>query len=271
MENPFLSNIDNFTNVDSIKISSVDNKSFIPTNSATDKLSGILDIMLRTITVNLDAQKKSGRIRQEDYANAYVTLCQTAIQTIMQYFLERDKILAEIAFTQKQTEILDKKTDKELELIDAQIKKINKEVESIDKEIEVIDAKLPKELEMLTAQINKLTKETNLIDKQIELIDVQVEKEAEQIETYKRQRKAYDEDYMIKALSGIIDPYIAFLTSMPNVDTQVYPSMFVSNTNAPDDTPANEPNGKLRFIDGLMNRIYTRVNEYASAQTTLSK
>lgn len=205
MANPFLSDINNFTNVDNIKVSSVDDKSFVPTNSTTDDLSGVLDIMLRTITVNLDAQKKSGRVRQEDYASAYVALCQTAIQTIMQYFLQRDKVLAEI----------------------------------------------------------------EMINKQIELLDKQVEKEAEQIETYKRQRKAYDEDYMIKALSSIIDPYIAFLTSMPNVDTQVYPSMFVSNSNAPDDTPANEPNGKLRFIDGLMNRIYTRVNEYASAQTTL--
>lgn len=198
--------ITKFTNVDNIKTSPVDDKAFIPTNTKQDALSGVLDIVLNTVSVNLDAQRKSGRIRQEEYAQAYIALFQSALQAAMQYFLQKDKTAAEIA----------------------------------------------------------------LLEKQIQLTDKEIEKAEEQIETYKRQRKAYDEDYMVKALGGLIDPYIAFLTSMPNVDNQPYPSMFTSfyKPNEVDEPQVDKQPKKLRYIDALMGRIYSRVAEYAKDMPT---
>ena len=153
---------------------------------------GILDRLLETVRLNLDAQRKSGRIRQEEYAQAYVALTQAAIQAAVQLALQGD------------------------------------------------------------------------------IAAMQVAKEAEQIATYQRQRIAYDEDFLVKASQHLMDSYIAFLTSMPNVDNQRYPLMFTNEGESGtefNDEENKADSRKLRYMDGVMSRLYARIKTYQPTQT----
>lgn len=149
---------------------------------------GILDRLLETVRLNLDAQRKSGRIRQEEYAQAYVALTQAAIQAAVQLALQGD------------------------------------------------------------------------------IAAMQVAKEAEQIATYQRQRIAYDEDFLVKATSHLMDSYIAFLTSMPNVDDQKYPLMFTGNGTITDFKDNTSNKDRLSLMDGVMSRLYKRIETYQKDQ-----
>lgn len=161
--------------------------------------TGILDILLETIRLNLDAQRQSGRIRQEEYAQAYIALTQAAIQAAVQLILQGD-----------------------------------------------------------------------LAAKEAAIKDAMLAKEAEQIATYQRQRIAYDEDFLVKASQHLLDGYIAFLTSMPNVENQLYPIMFTSDQNVKfndNDEKVSGKNVKLRYMDGVMSRLYARIKHYQPEQT----
>lgn len=150
---------------------------------------GILDRLLETVRLNLDAQRKSGRIRQEEYAQAYVALTQAAIQAAVTLSLQGD------------------------------------------------------------------------------IAAMQVAKEAEQIATYQRQRIAYDEDFLVKATQHLLDGYIAFLTSQPNVESQGFPAMYTSTEKSNTQFGETTSTGKsLVFMDGIMSRMYERINMYQSKQ-----
>lgn len=197
MENPLLKDIHNFTNVNNLKTSETDSKAYVPTNDQ-DELTGILDIVLNSISVNLDAQRKSGRIRQEEYANTYAVLCQTAIQTVMQYFLQRDKILVEIEREKKQIELLD------------------------------------------------------------------------------RQKKGFDEDYVIKAAETLYQMYLSFLSTLPNLDKQPYPSFATGfyHLNFQDENVYTDEGSidieapkKLTALDGITGLIINTLSKYQGMET----
>lgn len=189
------------TNVTNVAEANVLDGTYRPVKEDGQAGTGILDIILETVRLNLDAQRKSGRIRQEEYAQAYIALTQAALQAGVQLILQGD-----------------------------------------------------------------------LAAKEATIKDAQLAKEAEQIATYQRQRTAYDEDFLVKASQHLLDGYIAFLTSMPNVDNQRYPIMYTGEGSDKFDDTEEGSSRKLRFMDGVMSRLYARMQHYQPVQhTDLSK
>ena len=70
--------------------------------------TAILDKLLYTVKENLDAQYKSGRIRKEEYAQAYVALYQASLQIASQIFLQKDLITKQIEKEAKSIELIER-------------------------------------------------------------------------------------------------------------------------------------------------------------------
>lgn len=188
--------INKITDVIDIEKITADADTYRPVKSKGKIGDGILDRLLETVRLNLDAQRKSGRIRQEEYAQAYVALTQAAIQAAVTLSLQGE-----------------------------------------------------------------------LAVKESSLKDALLAKEAEQIATYQRQRIAYDEDFLVKASSHLMDSYIAFLTSLPNVETQQYPLMFTgTGGNIDGFNDQNNNSNRLPLMDGVMSRLYKRISSYQKDQ-----
>lgn len=198
--NIIINNIEKFTNVNSTKSVDDEGTTWIPCNIDESAELGVFDKLLQTATVNLDAQFKSKRIRQENYAQAYVQMYQTTLQAAMQYFMQKD------------------------------------------------------------------------------LVNEQIESENKKQELLERQKTGYDEDYMLKSSSMILDGYNVFLTTQPNVEQQGYPVAYVGEGNYDldysnqkyDKNEANNKPFKLRFIDGLLGDMIKRHKAYSEEGPTTS-
>lgn len=83
----------------------------IDTNTYTVNGDGIFDILMMTATKHLVAQYKANRIRQEDYANAYIDLYKTTIQAALDAWLKGKLYNAQFALIEKQTETENAKKD----------------------------------------------------------------------------------------------------------------------------------------------------------------
>lgn len=83
----------------------------IDTNTYTISGDGIFDVLMMTATKHLVAQYKANRIRQEDYANAYIDLYKTTIQAALDAWLKGKIYNAQFALIEKQTEAEDAKKD----------------------------------------------------------------------------------------------------------------------------------------------------------------
>lgn len=70
--------------------------------------TAILDKLLYTVKENLDAQYKSGRIRKEEYAQAYVALYQASLQIALQIFLQKDLIAKQVEKEEKSIELIER-------------------------------------------------------------------------------------------------------------------------------------------------------------------
>ena len=83
----------------------------IDTNTYTVNGDGIFDILMMTATKHLAAQYKANRIRQEDYANAYIDIYKTTMQAALDVWLKGKIYNAQLALLEKQTEAEDAKKD----------------------------------------------------------------------------------------------------------------------------------------------------------------
>lgn len=135
------------------------------------KGDGIFDVLMNTATSHLKAQFDSNRLRDEDYATAYIQVYQATLQAALQIWLQKGV------------------ADKQVELLTAQI---------------VSESKQP---ELLNAQVVHLGKQSKLLDKQGELLDAQVASEESKRNLYKRQIEGFDEDYKQKILKIMMDSW----------------------------------------------------------------
>ena len=83
----------------------------IDTDTYTVSGDGIFDVLMMTATKHLVAQYKANRIRQEDYANAYIDLYKTTMQAGLDAWLKGKIYNAQFALIEKQTEAEDAKKD----------------------------------------------------------------------------------------------------------------------------------------------------------------
>lgn len=101
-----IEDLKNITNVNQVTKNSSGN--FIVNNSDENAKQGLLDTLLNTAILHLDAQFSSGRIRNENYASAFVQIYQATLQTAVQIFLQKDLVEVQIEGTIKDNELKDK-------------------------------------------------------------------------------------------------------------------------------------------------------------------
>lgn len=85
----------------------------IDTNSYTVSGDGLFDTLMMTATKHLVAQYKANRIRQEDYANAYIDIYKATIQAALDAWLKGKIYDAQRALLEKQAILLGKQTEAE--------------------------------------------------------------------------------------------------------------------------------------------------------------
>ena len=71
--------------------------------------NGIFDKLMDTATKHLKAQFESNRIREEDYASAYIQIYQTTLQTALEVWLKKGIAEAQLELLAKQLETEDAK------------------------------------------------------------------------------------------------------------------------------------------------------------------
>ena len=136
---------------------------------------GIFDTLMETATKHLLAQFESNRIRQEDYANAYIHIYEVTLQAALKAWLEKDMVAAQI----RQTEAATSKIEADISLTQAQEKALEKEMLKTEAETAKIQAEtelLPLQKEILAVEKEKVEAETLRIANEIRLVDPQIEK-----------------------------------------------------------------------------------------------
>lgn len=202
--------------------------------SGTVTGDGIFDTLMETATKHLLAQFESNRIRQEDYANAYIHIYEVTLQAALKAWLEKDLVAAQIRQTEAGTAKIEAETAKtiaEMEMIQPQIAKIEAETDKIKAETELLPLQkdillvekdkieaetakieaettlLPEQLELLGAQVNNEKEKLKLITKQLELLGAQILAEQGKAALYRRQIEGFDESYKEKILKILLDAW----------------------------------------------------------------
>lgn len=91
---------------------------------------GIFDKLMDTATKHLKAQFESNRIREEDYASAYIQIYQTTLQAALEVWLKKGIAEAQLKLTEKQIELL----EKQLETEDAKKALYRRQIEGFDED-----------------------------------------------------------------------------------------------------------------------------------------
>lgn len=91
---------------------------------------GIFDILMNTATQHLKAQFEGNRIREEDYATAYVQIYQTTLQAALQAWLQKGIAAADLLLKSKQLELLEKQMGTE----DAKKALYRRQIEGFDED-----------------------------------------------------------------------------------------------------------------------------------------
>ena len=151
----------------------------------TVKGDGIFDVLMNTATSHLKAQFDSNRLRDEDYATAYIQVYQATLQAALQAWLQKGVAEADIA----------------LKLAELPLKE--KDLALKEEQVNLAKAELSlkgKQLEEMTAQLALLNKQTDLLSKQIN-------SEEAKRDLYRRQIEGFDEDYKQKILKICMDSW----------------------------------------------------------------
>lgn len=140
---------------------------------------GIFDTLMETATKHLLVQFESNRIRQEDYANAYIHIYEVTLQAALKAWLEKDLVAAQIRQTEAGTAKIEAETAKttaEMTMIQPQIDKIEAETAKIEAETSLLPLQktlLEAEAQKTAAETGKIESETTKIEAETELLPLQ--------------------------------------------------------------------------------------------------
>ena len=179
---------------------SIDNITFDVTGS------GIFDTLMETATKHLTAQFNAGRIRQEDFATAYIDIYKYTLQAALEEWLKRGQIEAEIEKIKADTEVSKVQKDKLL----ADINYTNAQKEKTEAETLIIPLqgdKIKSDIKYTNAQIEESKEKLKLLAKQLELLAKQLETEDAKKALYRRQIEGFDEDYKQKILKIMMESW----------------------------------------------------------------
>jgi hypothetical protein len=161
--------------------------------SGTVTGDGIFDTLMETATKHLLAQFESNRIRQEDYANAYIHIYEVTLQAALKAWLEKDLVAAQIRQTEAGTAKIEAETAKtiaEMEMIQPQIAKIEADTENTKAATDKLKAEtelLPLQKEILAVEKQKVEAEIRLVEPQIEKLEAETAKTQAELQLIPKQ------------------------------------------------------------------------------------
>lgn len=184
---------------------------------------GIFDTLMETGTKHLKAQFEANRIREEDYANAYIELYKYTLQIAADIYLRRGQIEAEIDKTKAETDLIKSekaKTEAETSLINAQVQLIPLEKD-----------KLQAEIGLANAQVEESRQKIEVLKEQLKLLGKQAETENAKKDLHRRQIEGFDEDYKYKILKILMDSWgIGFSVAKDSFEAQGIPAPMQKTT-----------------------------------------
>ena len=185
---------------------------------------GIFDTLMETGTKHLKAQFEANRIREEDYANAYIELYKYTLQIAADIYLKRGQIEAEIDKTKAETDLIKSekaKTEADTAKTEAETSLINAQVQLIPLEKD----KLQAEVDLANAQAEESRQKVEVLKEQLKLLGKQVETENAKKDLYRRQIEGFDEDYKYKILKILMDAWgIGFSVAKDSFEAQGIPA-----------------------------------------------
>lgn len=234
-----IEDLKNITNVNQVTKNSSGN--FIVNNSDENAKQGLLDTLLNTAILHLDAQFSSGRIRNENYASAFVQIYQATLQTAVQIFLQKDLVEVQIEGAVKDNELKDKQKD----LTDAQIAQLQEQTKNLTKDLELKD------------------KDGLIKDEQKNLIKTQKASEEEKTKLYKRQIIGFDDQKVLQTTQTLLDTYNVFLSTAQPTDNQPFPNIFVEYFKRNSSTPIQDAPNNVKCmaqLDTIIGNLIHRSN-----------
>lgn len=141
--------------------------------------AGVFDEVMRSLKSHMLEEYSAGRITGDAYAKVYLNSTQQALQTALQFVLQRELTNVQIELAQKES----LKLDKDIALVEAQTALVTKQIEQADAEIDLLAQRLLTEVEntsLVANQAANAVKQGNLIDSQKAKVDVDAEVATEQ-------------------------------------------------------------------------------------------
>lgn len=130
--------------------------------------TGAFDVLMRTVADHLDSQYKESKITGSDYANIYLGSLTAVLQQSSQYLLGSEQLNKQLLLLDAQI----KNMELQSELVEAQVRKMDADTEVSIKQIGLMDEQIAQAIE----QTKLITQQTQEVLKNIELKTAQVTK-----------------------------------------------------------------------------------------------
>ena len=165
--------------------------------------TGVLDVLIRNLKLNLDREWEQERITGPEYARAFIELYQSTLQIGLGYVTARSRLGYEITNLQNEA----KYKEAQIEIAKAQLEKIPHEINILkSQDAQIIAetlltgtrnhletanlAKVPVEVELLRKESLKADAQITLVTKQVEQITAEITKIPVELEILNKQSEA---------------------------------------------------------------------------------
>ena len=204
--------------------------------------NGVFDKFLSVHRLVLDREFKQARIVGKEYSDTFTQTYIANMELAIRFLMEKEKQAYEIELLEAQLCNLEKECEtkqynldymlpKELELKDAQMRKMDADARIAEKDLELKEAMLPLTIQLTTAQIKKMEADALIAEKQIELAekelilkekqldyqDKQLELLTEQLELQKQKIKTE----RAQTEAGIAEPDSIIATNVDTLKSQM--------------------------------------------------
>lgn len=135
--------------------------------------TGVFDKLLSLMRLHLDREFNQGRIQGKEYSDVYVKSYTATLDEAIKYLLAEQKFQYEKCILEEQCKEAKFNNEfllpKELELKDAQMRKMDADARIAEKELEIKEAMFPLTVKLAEKEIEKLTADTSIALKKLEL------------------------------------------------------------------------------------------------------
>ena len=204
--------------------------------------SGVFDKFLTLHRAVLDREFKQGRIVGKEYSDTFTRTYSANLEMAIQFLFAKEKQAYEIELLEGQMCNLEKDCEtkqfnldhmlpKELELKDAQMRKMDADARIAEKELELKEAMLPLTIQLTTAQIKKMEADALIAEKQIELAEKELILKEKQLDYQDKQLELLIEQLALQKQkikteraqteAGIAEPDSIIATNVDTLKSQM--------------------------------------------------